>query len=110
MSQENVEVVRSSFEAFARGDFGSAFSSYDPNTEWCPAVDHPDQQTHRGIAELEALVESLAEPWVAHRVWPMPNWPSIGSFSSTLSRFESLPALRRMTISPFRTTATPAES
>ena len=64
MSQENVEVVRSSFEAFARGDFGTAFSSYDPSTEWCPAVDEPDQQTHRGIAELEALVESLAEPWV----------------------------------------------
>jgi ketosteroid isomerase-like protein len=64
MSQQNVELVRSSFEALARGDFGSAFSSYDPSMEWCTAADEPDQQTHRGIAELEALVESLAEPWV----------------------------------------------
>ena len=64
MSQENVEVVRSSFEAFARGDFGNAFSSYAPHTEWCTAADEPDQQTHRGIAALNALVESLAEPWV----------------------------------------------
>jgi len=64
MSRENVEVVRSSFEAFARGEFGNAFSSYAPRTEWCTAADEPDQQTHRGIAALKALVESLAEPWV----------------------------------------------
>jgi ketosteroid isomerase-like protein len=64
MSQENVEVVRRSFEAFARGDFGAAFSSYDPGTEWCTAEDEPDQRTHRGIAELKVFVESLAEPWV----------------------------------------------
>jgi ketosteroid isomerase-like protein len=64
MSEENVEVVRSSFEAFARGDFGDAFSSYDPGTEWCTAVDEPDQHTYRGLAALNAFVESLAEPWV----------------------------------------------
>jgi hypothetical protein len=64
MSQENVEVVRSSFEAFARGDFDDAFSSYDPGAEWCTAVDEPDQQTYRGLAALNAFVESLAEPWV----------------------------------------------
>jgi len=64
MSQENVEVVRSSFEAFARGDFGYAFSSCDPGTEWCTAVDEPDQRTYRGLAALNAFVESLAEPWV----------------------------------------------
>jgi ketosteroid isomerase-like protein len=64
MSQANVEVVRSSFEAFARGDFAVAFSSYDPDTEWCTAVDEPDQRTYRGMDALNAFVESLAEPWV----------------------------------------------
>jgi ketosteroid isomerase-like protein len=64
MSAENVEVVRSSFEAFARGAFADAFSSYDPGTEWCTAVDEPDQRTYRGLAALNAFVESLAEPWV----------------------------------------------
>jgi ketosteroid isomerase-like protein len=64
MSQANVDVVRSSFEAFARGDFGDAFSRYDPGTEWCTAVDEPDQRTYRGLAALNAFVESLAEPWV----------------------------------------------
>jgi ketosteroid isomerase-like protein len=64
MSQANVDVVRSSFEAFARGDFGDAFSSYDPGTEWCTAVDEPDQRTYRGLAALTDFVESLAEPWV----------------------------------------------
>ena len=64
MSQETVELVRSSFEAVARGDFGYAFSSCDPGTEWCTAVDEPDQRTYRGLAALNAFVESLAEPWV----------------------------------------------
>jgi uncharacterized protein len=63
MAQENVEVVRSSFEAFARGDFDVAFSSYDPGTEWCTAADEPDRQTYRGLAAVRAFVESLAEPW-----------------------------------------------
>jgi ketosteroid isomerase-like protein len=64
MSQKNVEVVRTSFEAFARGDFDDAFSSYDPDTEWCTAVDEPDRRTYRGLPALNAFMESLAEPWV----------------------------------------------
>jgi hypothetical protein len=50
MSKENVKLVRSSFEAFAR-DFGDAFSSYDPGTEWCTAADEPDQQTYEGFID-----------------------------------------------------------
>ena len=53
---------------------------------------------------------SVGRPCVAQRVWPMPNSPSIGSFASTSSSCDSLPALRRITISPFLTIATPAES
>jgi ketosteroid isomerase-like protein len=64
MSQENVAIVRRSFEAFARGDFDAAFSSFGASAEWCTAADEPDQQTHRGIAGLRHFVGSLAEPWV----------------------------------------------
>jgi ketosteroid isomerase-like protein len=63
MSQENVEVVRRSFEAFARGDFETAFAAHDPSTEWRTAADEPDQQTYRGIAGLRKFVGSLTDTW-----------------------------------------------
>jgi ketosteroid isomerase-like protein len=63
VSQENVEVVRRSFEAFARGDFEAAFAAHDPSTEWCTAADEPDQQTYRGITGLRTFVGSLTDTW-----------------------------------------------
>ena len=63
MSQENVEVVRRSFEAFARGDFEAAFAAHHPSTEWCTAADEPDQQTYRGITGLRTFVGSLTDTW-----------------------------------------------
>ena len=63
MSQENVETVRRSFEAFAHGDFDTAFAAYDASTEWRTAADEPDQQTYRGIASLRAFVGSLTDTW-----------------------------------------------
>ncbi len=56
---------------------------------------------------------SVGRPCVAQRVWPMPYSPprsSSGFTFSASSRRESLPALRRSSIEPFCTTATPAES
>jgi ketosteroid isomerase-like protein len=63
MSQENVEVVRRSFEAFARGDFDTAFAAHDPSTEWRTAADEPDRQAYRGIIGLRRFVASLADTW-----------------------------------------------
>jgi ketosteroid isomerase-like protein len=63
MSQENVDIVRRSFEAFARGDFDAAFSTFGHSSEWRTAADEPDQQTYRGIAALRDFVGSLSEPW-----------------------------------------------
>ena len=42
VSSANVDLVRSSFEAFGRGDFEQAFAAYDPAVEWCTADDEPD--------------------------------------------------------------------
>ena len=56
--------MRRSLEAFARGDFDSAFSAFGPSPEWCTAADEPDQQTYRGISGLREFVARLAEPWV----------------------------------------------
>ena len=63
MSAQNVEVVRRSFEAFARGDLDAAFESYDPAIEWCTAHDEPDQQVYRGREGLERFAATIAEPW-----------------------------------------------
>ena len=63
MSRETVEIVRRSLEAFARGDFGTAFAVLDAAVEWCTAADEPDQQTYRGITALHRFVESLEDLW-----------------------------------------------
>jgi ketosteroid isomerase-like protein len=64
MSPENVEVVRRSFEAFARGDFDTAFLEHDPGTEWRTALDEPDSQTYRGIDGLHEFVATVSELWL----------------------------------------------
>jgi uncharacterized protein len=38
MSQENVEIVRSGYEAFARGDIEEVLEIMDPDVEWAPAL------------------------------------------------------------------------
>jgi ketosteroid isomerase-like protein len=63
MSAENVEVVRRSFEAFARGDLNAAFADYDPAIEWCTAHDEPDQQVYRGHDGLRRFAATIEEPW-----------------------------------------------
>jgi ketosteroid isomerase-like protein len=63
MSLENVEVVRRSFDAFARGDFEAAFAAHDPETEWRTAEDEPDSRTYRGLRGLRRLAGDIADPW-----------------------------------------------
>jgi ketosteroid isomerase-like protein len=38
MSEENVEVTRRAFEAFARGDLDWVLETMDPDIEWAPAI------------------------------------------------------------------------
>jgi ketosteroid isomerase-like protein len=63
VSRENVDLVRRSFEAFARGDFDAAFEAFDAGVEWRTADDEPDSRTYRGIAELREFAAHLADPW-----------------------------------------------
>jgi ketosteroid isomerase-like protein len=63
MSEGNLKVVRRSLEAFASGDFETAFAAFDPHAEWKTAEDEPDSRTLRGIEELRHWADSLAEPW-----------------------------------------------
>jgi ketosteroid isomerase-like protein len=63
VSSANVDVVRSSFEAFGRGDFDQAFAAFDPEARWRTADDEPDCQTYVGLPALRRFVAHLAEPW-----------------------------------------------
>lgn len=63
MSSANVDLVRSSFEAFGRGDFDTAFAAYDPAVEWHTADDEPDSQTYVGLAGVRRFAAGVAEPW-----------------------------------------------
>jgi uncharacterized protein len=38
MSQENVEIVRGGYEAFAQGDIEGVLEIMDPDVEWAPAL------------------------------------------------------------------------
>ncbi len=38
MSEENVEILRRGFEAFARGDIDALLQDADPDIEWAPAI------------------------------------------------------------------------
>jgi ketosteroid isomerase-like protein len=58
MSQENVEIVRRTMEAFIRGD-DDFWKRFDPDIEWTTAADEPDPQTYRRIEGIRSLVRVL---------------------------------------------------
>jgi ketosteroid isomerase-like protein len=60
MSQENVEVVRRTLDAFLSGDAETALSLYDPDVEW-DGTNLPDGKVGRGH---EAIMEHLTR-WAA---------------------------------------------
>ena len=63
MSAQNVELVRRSFEAFARGDLETFFAAHDPDIEWTTGADEPDPQTYRGAEGMRRLTADTTEAW-----------------------------------------------
>ena len=68
MSQENLEAVRRSFEAFNRRDFDAAFEDFAPDFEldFTRAIGI-DRGTYT-LAQFRRLNESLAELWESNRL------------------------------------------
>jgi len=71
MSQENVEIVRASWEAWSRGDMDALFEFYDPAVEWDMTRSYvPDMGVfhgHDGVREFFGewrafFAEYYAEP------------------------------------------------
>jgi ketosteroid isomerase-like protein len=70
MSQENVEVVRASIEAFNRGDLTAALARVHPEVEVIEDPRVPGGSTLRGHAEVQRWFESLARYWESIRLVP----------------------------------------
>jgi ketosteroid isomerase-like protein len=63
VSAHNLELVRRSFEAFARGDLETFFAAHDPDIEWTTGADEPDPQSYRGAEGMRRFTADSAEAW-----------------------------------------------
>jgi ketosteroid isomerase-like protein len=52
VSRENVDLVRSTFEAWRDRDEKRVRSAFDPDVEWQMAADEPDARTLKGIGDV----------------------------------------------------------
>jgi ketosteroid isomerase-like protein len=64
VSGQNVEVVRRSLEALARGDLEGFFAEHSPEIEWTTGADEPDPQTYRGPEGMRRFIADTGEAWV----------------------------------------------
>jgi ketosteroid isomerase-like protein len=63
VSTKDVEIVRRSIEAFARGDLDALLAVSDPDVQWTLAADEPNPGTYRGHDGLRRFASDISEPW-----------------------------------------------
>jgi uncharacterized protein len=64
MSQENINVINKTYEAFGQRDFAAALEHFAPTIEWFAAVNSPlaDRSPYRGLDEVrEGVFMRIAE-------------------------------------------------
>jgi ketosteroid isomerase-like protein len=61
MSEENVGVIRTAYDAFARGDLEAVSQLQAPTIEWQTSVEDPDAATHRGRVAVRRYIEGYME-------------------------------------------------
>ena len=63
MSNENAELIRRAYQAYASGDLDGMLALVDPNLEWTylAALEHPTPQVCHGRQELEQVLRHWAE-------------------------------------------------
>jgi ketosteroid isomerase-like protein len=70
MSEQNVSVVRSSYEAFGRGDFSAVLETMDPEIEWVDQESLPWGGAHHGHDEFGVHMQSFAANFEEFRIEP----------------------------------------
>jgi ketosteroid isomerase-like protein len=68
MSQENVEIVRTFYEAFARGEFPAEV--IDPDVEYVNPVGAVEEGTRRGLPAFRGAVEKVLDGWATWHMEP----------------------------------------
>ena len=63
MSQANVEVVRTVFDAVNRGEWDTVLASYSPDTEWDDRDLRPEGAIHRGIDAMRSEMRAWFGTW-----------------------------------------------
>jgi len=61
MSEQNIELVKKGYQAFATGDTETLMSLFDDNIEWFQPGESAISGTYRGKAELAEHLKRLAE-------------------------------------------------
>ena len=64
MSNDNAELIRTAYEAYARGDLVTMLGLIDPDLEWTyldPSLEDPEPQVCHGRHELEEVLERRAK-------------------------------------------------
>ena len=64
MSNENADLIRRVYEAYADGDLATMLAFVDPDLEWTyldPSLEDPKPQVCRGRHELESALQRQAE-------------------------------------------------
>jgi ketosteroid isomerase-like protein len=64
MVNENVELIRNAYEAYAKGDLEAMLGLVDPDLEWTyldPSLEDPQPEVCHGRHELESALERRAE-------------------------------------------------
>jgi ketosteroid isomerase-like protein len=68
MSQENVDILRTAYEAFARGGPEAALPFLDPEIEWHDLPDQPESAVHHGHEGFVRAMEVFTEPFTEYNV------------------------------------------
>jgi ketosteroid isomerase-like protein len=64
MPNENADLIRRAYEAYANGDLAAMLEFVDPDVEWTyldPSLEHPIPQVCHGRHELEQVLRHWAE-------------------------------------------------
>ena len=67
MSQENVEIVRRTVDAYASGDIEGALLAYDPDVEFDVSTARPEGGVFRGPRGVEEGVQAWVGRWAEYR-------------------------------------------
>jgi uncharacterized protein len=88
VSRENVEVVRSLFEAWNAGDLDGVTAFLDPELEFIPLRSQLDQSPYRGPEGIRQFARDAEEEWEFVRVIPE-EIRDLGDEVLVLGRFDA---------------------